>query len=155
MRQASACRQRVRPRLTAPAVPAPAAAARALVAPPAAAPSWGCGLHGCGCPMLARMRPQPHQQSRAQLHAAAAALAARSSDGQVQAGWATCRGKRPLNEDTCVCAFQKEEGVEVGTFGVFDGCVRTCRRRNEESRCTVRCGGCCCSAAPLPTAHLP
>jgi hypothetical protein len=28
-------------------------------------------------------------------------------DGLVDAGWATCRGKRSLNEDTCYCCFHK------------------------------------------------
>ncbi|KAI7835622.1 hypothetical protein COHA_010479 [Chlorella ohadii] len=47
---------------------------------------------------------------------------AQRPDGLVDAGWATCRGKRSINEDTCYCAFHKDdEGQDVGAFGVFDG----------------------------------
>ncbi len=47
-------------------------------------------------------------------------------DGKATAGWASLRGKRPGQEDTCYCSFQSvkgEDGVEqqVGLFGVFDG----------------------------------
>lgn len=56
------------------------------------------------------------------------ALRPRRSDGEVTAGWATLRGKRPMNEDTLYCQFHVEEAgagaegtLEVGAFGVFDG----------------------------------
>lgn len=55
------------------------------------------------------------------------APAACRPDGLVEGGWATLRGKRPLNEDTVYCQFhpiqQNGEGQEqhVGCFGVFDG----------------------------------
>ncbi|EFN56436.1 hypothetical protein CHLNCDRAFT_35180 [Chlorella variabilis] len=44
-------------------------------------------------------------------------------DGQVACGWASLRGKRPMNEDTVYCSFQRhdETGEDVGCFGVFDG----------------------------------
>lgn len=49
----------------------------------------------------------------------------RRPDGQVACGWASLRGKRPMNEDTVYCSFQRhdETGEDVGCFGVFDGCV--------------------------------
>ena len=49
-----------------------------------------------------------------------------SPDGEVAAGWATMRGKRPMQEDTVHCQFHKDEqsGQVVGAFGVFDGWVR-------------------------------
>lgn len=42
-------------------------------------------------------------------------------DGEVVSGWASMRGKRPLNEDTVYCQWHNEQGVDVGAFGVFDG----------------------------------
>lgn len=42
-------------------------------------------------------------------------------DGEVDAGWATLRGKRAMQEDTLYCAFHHEDGMDVGAFGVFDG----------------------------------
>lgn len=52
------------------------------------------------------------------------------SDGQVQAGWASLKGKRPQQEDVVYCSFDKSaSGQEVGCFGVFDGHGGPCASR--------------------------